>query len=89
MEILKALNEGFPLISVEAEGSKAYPKLYFLADKTMCDDYMLCVFFLLLLLSIIKNSDFVKMYLNSWLNSLMSSCEKYLFEITHMKYIQL
>lgn len=49
MEILTALNEGFSLISVEAEGSKAYPKLYFLADKTMCDDYMLCVFFIIII----------------------------------------
>lgn len=35
------LNEGFLLISVEVEGSKAYPKLYLLADKMICDYYML------------------------------------------------
>lgn len=35
------LNEGFPLISVKVDGSKAYPKLYLLADKMMCGDCML------------------------------------------------
>ena len=34
------LNEGFPLILVEAERSKSYRKLYLLADKTMCDDFV-------------------------------------------------
>lgn len=35
------LNEGFPLISVKVDRSKAYPKLCLLADKMMCSDCML------------------------------------------------
>lgn len=39
------LNEGFPLPSLEVQGSKAYTKLYLLADRKECDDYMLCLLF--------------------------------------------
>lgn len=35
------LNEGFPLISVEAEGSKAYPKWYLLVDEILQESCML------------------------------------------------
>lgn len=40
METLMLLNEGFPLISVKVDRSKAYPKLYLLADKIMCGDWI-------------------------------------------------
>lgn len=74
MKTLIPLNEGFPLISVKVDRSKAYPKMYLLADKMMCDDYMhwAWVFFLV---SIIKNHDSVKMCLNICLNGLKSSCK--------------
>lgn len=41
--VLRPLNEGFPLISVEAKGSKAYPKLCLLVDKKMHESCMLQV----------------------------------------------